>query len=76
MQGSTVRGSPTERNKKTLTHTYDRNIDADSSTHDEQAATAAAAAAAADDVSAGRSRQLVSVVDDVDDVPRSASSMM
>jgi len=48
-------------------------MDADGSTHDEQAATAAATAAA-DDVSAGRSRQLVSVVDDVDDVPRSASS--
>jgi len=45
-------------------------MDADGSTHDEQAATTAAAAAA-DDVSAGRSRQLVS---DVDDVPRSALS--
>ena len=43
-------------------------MDADGSTHDEQAATAA------DDVSVGRSRQLVSVVDDVDDVPRSTSS--
>jgi len=48
-------------------------MDADSSTHDERAATTVAAAAA-DDVSAGRSRQIVSVVDDVDDVPRSASS--
>ena len=48
-------------------------MDADSSTHDERAATTAAAAAA-DDASAGRSRQLISVVDDVDDVPRSVSS--
>jgi len=48
-------------------------MDADGSTHDEHAATAVATAAAYD-VSAGRSRQLVSVVNDVDDVPRSASS--
>ena len=46
-------------------------MDADGSTHDEQAATAAAeATAAADGVSAV---DLV-CVDDVDDVPRSASS--